>query len=91
MSLLELAVDLIAICKKEYEVAVGDIISSYIVDATLSIGIGKIFPQTVASDLAGTIISYTIFASLAVALILTLEEKMDKKTGMIFMMLYAIL
>ncbi|RJS85696.1 hypothetical protein CW706_00680 [Candidatus Bathyarchaeota archaeon] len=76
--------------QKEYEVAVGDIIGSYIVDATLSIGIGQIFPQTVASNLAGTTIPYTIFASLAVTLILTLEEKMDKKTGTIFMMLYAI-
>ena len=90
-SLPELAVDLIAIRKKEYEVAIGDIIGSCIVDATLSIGIGQVFfPQTVAADLAGATILYTIFASSVVILILALREKMDRKAGAIFMMLYAL-
>jgi len=90
-SLPELAVDLVAIRKKEYEVAIGDIIGSCIVDATLSIGIGQVFfPQTIAANLASTTILYTIFASSVVILILALREKMDRKAGAIFMMLYAL-
>jgi len=90
-SLPELAVDLVAIRKKEYEVAIGDIIGSCIVDATLSIGIGQVFfPQTIAANLASTTILYTIFASFVVILILALREKMDRKAGAIFMMLYAL-
>jgi len=90
-SLPELAVDLVAIRKKEYEVAIGDIIGSCIVDATLSIGIGQVFfPQTIAANLASTTILYTIFASSVVILTLALRERMDKKAGAIFMMLYAL-
>ena len=88
-SLPELAVDLTAIRKKEYEIAVGDIIGSCIVDASLSIGIGQVFfPQAVSGELASTTILYTIFASFTVISILALRERMDKKAGIIFIILY---
>jgi len=88
-SLPELAVDLMAIRKKEYEIAIGDIIGSCIVDASLSIGIGQIFfPQAVSGELASTTILYTIFASSIVISVLALRERVDKKAGVIFIALY---
>ena len=88
-SLPELAVDLTALRKKEYEIAIGDIIGSCIVDASLSIGIGQVFfPQTVSGELASSTILYTIFASFVVICILALRERVDKKSGIIFIALY---
>jgi len=88
-SLPELAVDLMAIRKREYEIAIGDIIGSCIVDASLSIGIGQIFfPQAVSGELASTTILYTIFASSIVISVLALRERVDKKAGIIFIALY---
>jgi len=88
-SLPELAVDLTAIRKKEYELAIGDIIGSCIIDASFSIGIGQVFfPQTISGDLAIFTSLYTIFASLVVISMLAVRERVDKKAGAVFIMLY---
>jgi len=88
-SLPELAVDLTAIRKKEYEVAIGDIIGSCIVDASFSIGIGQVFfPQVISGGLATITSLYTIFASLVVISLLAVRERVDKKAGIIFIALY---
>ena len=42
-SLPEIVVDLTAIRKKQYEIAIGDAIGSSIIDAGFSIGIGTLF------------------------------------------------
>ena len=42
-SLPELVVDLIALRKKQYELAIGDAIGSCLVDASVSVGIGQFF------------------------------------------------
>ncbi len=90
-SLPELAVDLTALRKKQYELAIGDIIGSCIVDATLSIGIGQVFfPQKVSYEFADLTILYTIFASLAVIITLAIRERMDKRAGVLFIVLYAL-
>jgi cation:H+ antiporter len=88
-SLPELVVDLTALRKKQYEIVVGDIIGSCIVDASVSIGIGlSLFPQAVSGELARTTVIYTLFASLAVISILVARERVDKKVGIIFIVLY---
>lgn len=88
-SLPELAVDVSALRRKENRIALGDIIGSCIVDATLSIGIGQVFfPQVVSAELALPTIIYTIFASFIVFFILAYREKVDKKAGIIFIALY---
>ena len=88
-SLPELVVDLTAIRKKQYELAIGDIIGSCIVDACFSIGIGPlIFPIEVTGKLVMVTGLYAIFVSIAVILTLTLREKVDKKTGALFIFLY---
>ena len=88
-SLPELAVDLTAVRKKQYGIAIGDAIGSCIVDAGLSIGIGPLFfPVTVSARLAETTGLYALFASVAVLLVLAVRQKLDRKAGVFFIILY---
>jgi cation:H+ antiporter len=87
----ELAVDLTAVRRKQYEIAIGDAIGSCIVDAGLSIGIGPlIFPVTVSARLAETTGLYALLASIAVLLVLALRQKLDRKAGVFFIVLYGL-
>jgi cation:H+ antiporter len=88
-SLPELVVDLVAIRKKAFEVAIGDIIGSCIVDASLSISIGQaLFPQSISGELATTAITYTFIASIIVISMLLLHGKVDRKLGIILLSVY---
>jgi len=90
-SLPELVVDLTAIRKSQYELAIGNTIGSCIFDAGFSIGIGPlIFPIVVSGRLATITGSYAILVSIVVILILTLREKVDKMSGVFFIFLYAL-
>ena len=88
-SLPELMVDLTAIRKKQYELAIGDAIGSCLVDASVSVGIGQFFfPQAVSGETAMITGLYAIFGSIVVILTLALREKVDKKAGALFIFLY---
>jgi len=88
-SLPELAVDINALRTKNYNIAIGDILGSCIVDSTLSIAIGQaLFPQKVSSELAIPTIIYALIASLIVIFVVAKREKMDKKSGILFIIVY---
>jgi cation:H+ antiporter len=88
-SLPELVVDLMALRKKQYELAIGDAIGSCIVDASVSVGIGQLFfPQAVSGELAMITGLYAIFGSIVVILTLALRQKVDKKVGALFIFVY---
>lgn len=88
-SLPELAVTIAAIRKGQYALAIGDIMGSSVVDASLSIGIGPLlFPTVVSSGSAFATWLYTFFAILIVVLIISLRGKVDKKVGSICLSLY---
>ncbi len=88
-SLPELFVDLAAIRKKQYDIAIGDIIGSCIVDAGLSIGLGSLFfPITVSGRIAETTGLYALFVSIIVIAVLALRKKADRKAGALFIGLY---
>ena len=88
-SLPELSVDITALRKKEYNLAIGDIIGSCIVDSTISIAIGQfLFPQSVSAQLAIPTILYTIFTALIVIIVVSKRQIMDKKSGSLFILLY---
>jgi len=90
-SLPELAVDLTAVRRKQYGIAIGDAIGSCIVDAGLSIGIGPLFfPVTVSARLAETTGLYALLASIAVLLVLAVRQKLDRKAGVFFIILYGL-
>lgn len=92
-SLPELVVDITAIRKRQYELAVGDIIGSCIVDATVSISIGQLlFPTPVLYTAPGRSVRlalYAIFASAVVIVTLALRRKVDRKAGAVFLALYS--
>lgn len=87
-SLPELIVDVQALRTGNIQIAIGDIIGSCIVDASLSIGIGMVFFPQAVSIIAIPTILYTIFASVIVVLIIAIRQKIDKKTGILFILLY---
>jgi len=88
-SLPELVVDVTAIRKKQYELAIGNTMGSSIIDACFSIGIGPlIFPVEVTGKLVMVTGLYAIFVSTVVILALALREKVDKVTGAFFIFLY---
>ncbi|MHA1269130.1 MAG: sodium:calcium antiporter [Candidatus Helarchaeota archaeon] len=90
-SLPELAVDITAIRKKEYKLLLGDIFGSCIIDATLSISIGQLlFPQAISAFFTSISIGYTLVAVLFVILLLVVRKKVDKKTGILFILIYGI-
>lgn len=88
-SLPELVVELTAIRKGQFELAIGDAIGSCIVDASVSIGIGQLFfPQMVSGETALITGLYAIFGSIVVILTLALRKKLDKKAGALFIIIY---
>ena len=88
-SLPELAVCANALKKKQYDLAIGNVIGSCIVDSTISIAIGQLFwPQTITAELAIPTILYTICVSIVVIVVVSVRGKMDKKAGVLFISLY---
>ncbi len=89
-SLPELVVDVTAIRRKQYEIAIGDAIGSSLVDACFSIGIGPLLfgPITITGIAAETTGLYALLASMIVISMLALRRKLDKKAGMLFIILY---
>jgi len=88
-SLPELVVDIHALRAGHHGIAIGDIVGSCIVDSTLSIGIGQVFfPQAVTASLAVPTVLYTLFASIIVIVTIAVRQKIDKKAGIFFILLY---
>ena len=88
-SLPELVVDITAIRKKHFDIAIGDILGSCLVDATFSIGIGQfLFPQMVSTTLANHTIIYTILVTLIVISIMAFRKKVDRIMGVFMVLLY---
>ncbi|MCW4055485.1 MAG: sodium:calcium antiporter [Candidatus Bathyarchaeota archaeon] len=91
-SLPELVVDLTAIRKRQYELAIGDIIGSCIVDATVSISIGQLFfPTPVFVDSPNRALLLALYAIIASAVVITtlaLRRKVDRKSGFVFVATY---
>jgi cation:H+ antiporter len=88
-SLPELTVTLTAIRKGQQALAIGDIMGSSLLDASVSIGIGPLlFPTSIYGGPEIVTWIYTIVSFLIVTLILTLKGKVDKKVGIICLGLY---
>jgi cation:H+ antiporter len=88
-SLPELVVGVAAIRKKHFDLAVGDIIGSCIVDATLAIGIGPIFwPIEVSGGSVLVTGLYAVVISSIVVSVLIWRGVNDKRTGGLFILLY---
>jgi cation:H+ antiporter len=88
-SLPELVVEVAAIRRQHFDLAVGDIIGSCIVDATLAIGFGPLFfPITVSGTSVLITGAYAIFASAVVVGVLSRKGVHDRRTGGLFILIY---
>ena len=88
-SLPELVVGVAAIRKQHFDLAVGDIIGSCIVDSTLAIGLGPLFfPIQVTGSYVLITGLYAVFASVVVVGVLTWRGVNDKRTGSLFILVY---
>ena len=88
-SLPELTVTLTALRKGQQDIAIGDIMGSSLLDASISIGIGPLlFPTAIAGGPQIATWIYIIVAVLIVTLLLSLKGKVDKKVGIICLSLY---
>lgn len=88
-SLPELVVNIAAIRKRHFDLAIGDLIGACVVDATLSIGLGPLFfPIEVSGSSILVTGLYTIFVSIVVVAVLTWRGVNDKKSGALFLLLY---
>jgi cation:H+ antiporter len=88
-SMPELVVSISAIRRRHFELAIGDIIGSCIVDTTLAVGVGPfLFPILVdrsAVLLTGT---YAALSSLIVVAVLSYRGINDKRSGGLFLLIY---
>ena len=90
-SLPELAVDITALASGKRDIAVGDIVGSCLVDATLSLGAGPLIsPTFVTAGLAieGAIIAM-VFTALAI-LAVSIQRKHNRWTGTFMLILYGL-
>ncbi len=88
-SLPELVVGVSAVRRKEYELLLGDIFGSNMVDLTLSLGAGPVLAANILSGGAVRWIGlYLIMVTLAVTALIAWRKKIDKKTGVLFILLY---
>lgn len=88
-SLPEIVIDLTAMKKKQYDIAIGDVIGSSIIDAGFSIGVGTLFfPINVTAMSAMKTGLYALLCAMSVMIVLSLRQKHDRKTGLFFIILY---
>ena len=90
-SLPELVVDVTAIRKGETEVAIGDIIGSCIIDTSFAVGIGQfLFPNVVSAELIVPAILYVIIGTVGVITLLVFRPIIDKKSGLVLLIIYGL-
>ncbi len=88
-SMPELFLAIQAIRRRHFELAIGDIIGSCIVDATLAVGLGPLFfPISVDGSAVFLTGIYAIVSSLVVVAVLSYRGVNDKKTGALFLLIY---
>lgn len=88
-SLPELVVDITAIRKRHFDLAVGDILGSCLVDTTFSIGIGHfLFPHAVETNIFTRLILYTMVITAFVIFIISLRKRVDRKAGFLLILFY---
>lgn len=87
----EIVVDITALRQGAPAIALGDVLGSSLIDATLSIGIGPIVaPAAVTARLAVTATLYTLAAVAIVGLLLMLRRRHDRSSAVLLMGLYAL-
>src|SRR5918994_5139485 len=89
-SLPEIIVDVTALRRGAYGIALGDVLGSSMIDSTLSIGAGPVVaPADVTTRLAVVGSLYTLVAVAAVGMLLASRRRHDRASAAVLMGLYA--
>ncbi|MBK5268646.1 MAG: sodium:calcium antiporter [Acidimicrobiia bacterium] len=89
-SLPELIVDFTALRQGQRDLAVGEVLGSSMVDASLSVGAGPaIAPVAVTVSYALWSSLMAVVVALLVTLVLSVRERHDRKSGFVFILMYA--
>lgn len=90
-SLPELSISLQAIRKKDYGIALGDIIGANMANMTSIIGIAAIInPVEVRLPIFGTTLLFAVVANMAFLYCGAINKKIGKKAGLVFLTLYVV-
>jgi Ca2+/Na+ antiporter len=85
-----LIVDLTALARGSPAIAFGDAFGSSLVDATLTVGVGGLVaPAEITSGLAITGAVYSLLAVAVVGGLLAVRRRHDRRSGLVFIALYA--
>lgn len=88
-SLPELAVEFTALRRRQQAIAMGDVVGSCLVDASLSIGVGPLlFPTLVTAGLAIRGAGLAAIAMLLAGTLLGVRSKHDRVTGAVLLIVY---
>ncbi len=88
-SLPELVVNVAAVKKKYYQLAIGNIIGSNIIDATFAIGIGPLIaPITFTSEIAGITAWYLLIVTVVIVGLAAWKRKVDKQVAAVCLAFY---
>ncbi len=88
-SIPELVINIIALRREKYGIAIGNIIGSNIVDPTLALGLGPLIsPIAVSATLAINTGVYVFLASAIILSIIVFRRKIDRITAVIAVLLY---
>lgn len=89
-SLPELLVDVTALRQGHHQLAIGGIFGASLVDSSLSLAIGPLFtPTPITADLALRGSAVAAIAVLAATLLLGLTGSLNRKTGLVLLLVYA--
>ena len=89
-SLPELIIGVSALRRGQTGLAIGDLLGSCLVDATLAVGIGPAFrPTRIDADLALQGIAIAAAGMVAVGAALAVRRKVDRATGVLLLLVYA--
>ena len=90
-SLPELMVNIAAVRQKHYEIAIGNILGSNIIDATFAIGIGPLIaPIAFSSEIAGMTAWYLLFVTIAIVGFAAWRRRVDTKVAILCLILYVL-
>jgi len=88
-SLPELMVNIAAVKQKHYELAIGNIIGSNIIDATFAIGIGPLlFPITFSSEIAGLTGWFLLVTTIVIVGLAAWKRRVDRQVGAVCLAFY---
>ena len=90
-SLPELTIDLKAIRRKHYDLAIGDAIGSNLINTTLVLGTAAVInPIVVSINIFSVILMFVVLANFLFLYVAATQNKLNKFGGLLFLIVYVL-